>query len=69
MSGSLLRTDTSLYALQAISSCGNRQYSIKLVGPSESIEAVCEVKRADGEKIGAFDFVEFKSDRFNDLCT
>lgn len=68
MSNSSL-TSVSLYVLQAISFLGERKYSVRLVKNSESIEATCEVKRVNGQKIGSFDLVEFQSDKFNDLCT
>lgn len=64
-----LSSTNPFFKLQTISFCGDRQYSIKLSRGSETIEAICEVRRIDGKGIESFDLVEFQSDEFNNLCT
>ncbi len=58
-----------IYKLRSIIYLGDSKYKIMLARGDGSIEAIGEVKRVDGQKIGEFNLLIFESAEFNNLCT
>lgn len=64
--GSINRKE--LFILREISLKAEGLYEIKLSRSGQVISTDCIVAHRSDSKIGPFDFLQFKSDEFNNLC-